>query len=610
MSIVKMKLATVHAGKDQFEDVLQRCRTCADFHPEPADRMVTEDNGGKLLQQDNVYAEFLTQLKNIGHSVGFELKARQWNHNYTTEQIDSFIHEVNDQFALITDSNDTSVMTENDEIALEKVREYGFEAMHSCQYISFGMGRLPLESFKKLSLIENKNFIVEDLHKSGHYHWILYATSNTYLKDVRKIMENLFLEEIRIPSVDGKKILDQYRDELTEVYSYCAYISEIHKLYRYIARFDQDYQISGFVPVSAEASFRKQFEGLDVQIELRDPDEASQLTPPTKLHNNWLFRPFEMFVEMYGLPNYKDIDPTPFVAVTFCLLFGIMFGDLGQGAVLLVGGLLLEKLKHNRLAGIVGRAGLISMIFGFLFGSVFGIETLLNPIHQSLFGVREKLFEVMDSSATMPLLIGAVAIGAVLILMTMIVNIYLNFKRREPAEALFSQNGVAGFVFYSYIILFIVGNFMPGVLPFNPGSTPLIVLFIGVPLVLFFMKEPLASLMRGDGLTPEEGWGGFVLEEVFEVIEILLSFVTNSLSYLRVGGFVLSHAGMMLVVMTLVEMTGNAGPVVFIFGNLFVMALEGLIVGIQTLRLEYYEMFSRYFVGNGKKFTMISSENA
>ena len=94
------------------------------------------------------------------------------------------------------------------------------------------------------------------------------------------------------------------------------------------------------------------------------------------------------------------------------------------------------------------------------------------------------------------------------------------------------------------------------------------------------------------------------------MLEIILIFVTNSLSYLRVGGFVLSHAGMMLVVMTLVKMTGNAGPVVFVLGNLFVMGLEGLIVGIQTLRLEYYEMFSRYFVGNGKKFTMISSENA
>ncbi|MPN15021.1 hypothetical protein SDC9_162350 [bioreactor metagenome] len=81
------------------------------------------------------------------------------------------------------------------------------------------------------------------------------------------------------------------------------------------------------------------------------------------------------------------------------------------------------------------------------------------------------------------------------------------------------------------------------------------------------------------------------------------------MSYLRVGGFVLSHAGMMLVVMTLVEMTGNAGPIVFVIGNLFVMALEGLIVGIQTLRLEYYEMFSRYYQGGGKKFTLISSDN-
>ena len=250
------------------------------------------------------------------------------------------------------------------------------------------------------------------------------------------------------------------------------------------------------------------------------------------------------------------------------------------------------------------------MIFGFLFGSVFGVETLLNPVHQSLFGVREKLFEVMDASATMPLLIGAVAIGAVLILMTMIINIYLNIKRKEMAEALFSQNGVAGFIFYGYIILFLIGMFMPDMLPFNPGSKPLMILFIGVPVVLFFMKEPLNGLMKGEGLTPHQGWGNFVLEEVFEVLEIILSFVTNSLSYLRVGGFVLSHAGMMLVVMTLVKMTGNAGPVVFVLGNLFVMGLEGLIVGIQTLRLEYYEMFSRYFVGNGKKFTMISSENA
>ena len=610
MSIVKMKLATVHAGADQFQDVLERCVSYAQFHPEPAAHLINDENGGKALQDENVYNEYLNQLKNIGHSVGFELKAGPVSRSYEEAEIEAFIKEVNEQFAMIADTHELMTLTDNDEIALEKVRSYGFEAMHECQYISFGMGRLPAESFKKLSLIEKKNFVVEELHKSGQYVWILYATSNTFVKEVRKCMESLFIEEIPIPRIDGKKILEQYKEKLTEVYSYCAYTSEIRKLYRYVVQVQDDYQLAGFVPAKTADQFVRLFVGLNVRVDLAEPETAPQLVPPTMLHNAWLFRPFEMFVEMYGLPNYHDLDPTPFVAVTFCLLFGIMFGDLGQGALLLIGGLLLEKIKHNRLAGIVGRAGLTSMIFGFLFGSVFGVETLLNPVHQSLFGVREKLFEVMDASATMPLLIGAVAIGAVLILMTMIINIYLNIKRKEMAEALFSQNGVAGFIFYGYIILFLIGMFMPDMLPFNPGSKPLMILFIGVPVVLFFMKEPLNGLMKGEGLTPHQGWGNFALEEVFEVLEIILSFVTNSLSYLRVGGFVLSHAGMMLVVMTLVKMTGNAGPVVFVLGNLFVMGLEGLIVGIQTLRLEYYEMFSRYFVGNGKKFTMISSENA
>ena len=79
---------------------------------------------------------------------------------------------------MIADTHELMTLTDNDEIALEKVRSYGFEAMHECQYISFGMGRLPAESFKKLSLIEKKNFVVEELHKSGQYVWILYATSN------------------------------------------------------------------------------------------------------------------------------------------------------------------------------------------------------------------------------------------------------------------------------------------------------------------------------------------------------------------------------------------------------------------------------------------------
>ncbi len=100
------------------------------------------------------------------------------------------------------------------------------------------------------------------------------------------------------------------------------------------------------------------------------------------------------------------------------------------------------------------------------------------------------------------------------------------------------------------------------------------------------------------------GFGGFFVEGFFELFEILLSYVTNTMSFLRVGGFILSHAGMMLVVMSLMEMVGNTGSIfVLIFGNIFVMALEGMIVGIQVLRLQFYELFSRYYQGDGIAFT-------
>ena len=90
---------------------------------------------------------------------------------------------------------------------------------------------------------------------------------------------------------------------------------------------------------------------------------------------------------------------------------------------------------------------------------------------------------------------------------------------------------------------------------------------------------------------------------------MVLSFITNTMSFLRVGGFIISHAGMMAVVLSLSEMMSASGSViVLIFGNLFVMALEGFIVGIQVLRLEFYEMFSHYFEGQGKPFRPITAE--
>ena len=85
-------------------------------------------------------------------------------------------------------------------------------------------------------------------------------------------------------------------------------------------------------------------------------------TPPVKLKNNPLFKPFEMFVEMYGLPDYKEFDPTTLIAITYSIIFGFMFGDVGQGIVLLVIGSIIAYTKKSRLAAIIARCGFFSTL--------------------------------------------------------------------------------------------------------------------------------------------------------------------------------------------------------------------------------------------------------
>lgn len=147
-------------------------------------------------------------------------------------------------------------------------------------------------------------------------------------------------------------------------------------------------------------------------------------------------------------------------------------------------------------------------------------------------------------------------------------------------------------------------------LDINVLNPVFIVIFIVIPILMMFLREPLAKLVKGKkDIKPRDGIGGFIVENFFELFEFMLSYVTNTISFLRVSGFILSHTGMLAVVMTLSEMMGGIGnPIVVIFGNILVMALEGLLVGIQSLRLVYYETFSRFYEGDGKPYEPVKIE--
>ncbi|MCI8360269.1 MAG: hypothetical protein HFE86_02910 [Clostridiales bacterium] len=240
--------------------------------------------------------------------------------------------------------------------------------------------------------------------------------------------------------------------------------------------------------------------------------------------------------------------------------------------------------------------GVSGALFGCVFGSVFGYEHLLDPLYR-LIGFSEKPIDVMESATY--LLAFSIGIGVLLVLIAMLANVYSSFKRRDYGSAVFGHNGLAGILLYASILgtaaIMITGIEIP--------TLPIILGGIVLPILLIFFKGPLGKLAAGKKDWKPESWGDYILENVFELFEVILSYLTNTVSFLRVGAFVLVHAGMMMVFFSLAEiLPGPVSIVMVIFGNAFVTMLEGLLVSIQVLRLEFYEMFSRFYIGEGHPF--------
>ena len=187
-----------------------------------------------------------------------------------------------------------------------------------------------------------------------------------------------------------------------------------------------------------------------------------------------------------------------------------------------------------------------------------------------------------------------------LLLLAMMLNVYTSLRQRNFGRALFSQSGVAGIVFYGALVFGLAGQLFLGM---EVMTLPYVLGLIVFPFLLIFFDEPLSGLVNGEQEWQPESWGGYIVEKLFESLEVLLSYVTNTISFLRVGAFVLVHAGMMLVVFILADTVGGVGYwIIVVVGNIIVMALEALLVAIQVLRLEYYEMFSRFYTGEGRPF--------
>ncbi len=321
---------------------------------------------------------------------------------------------------------------------------------------------------------------------------------------------------------------------------------------------------------------------------------------PTLLRQAKLLRPMQSLVTTYGVPGYREIDPTPFLAATFVLMFGIMFGDLGHGLSLAALGLLLASRVIPRLERMASYGtvmivcGLSSALFGLLFGSIFGREDLISAIW----------LRPLDDMLS---LLGTTIVFGVLILnIGFLLHLATAVRKGEFRRAIVHKNGLVGMLLY-WSILGCVGSALLG--HGVPGW------LVGIALlltVMLFFSEPLTRALMGVRPVFEGNALEGAVQAFFELFEALIGFLSNSMSYVRLGAFAVAHAGLSQVVILLADMLGTEGPAalariaVLVFGNLLVIGFEGLIVGIQTLRLEYYEFFGKFFSGDGIPFVPLT----
>ena len=367
--------------------------------------------------------------------------------------------------------------------------------------------------------------------------------------------------------------------------------------------------LTGWVPRAKVGALCENLHAQDLMVVQDDSPASHKAAAPTLLKNAWLIRPFEVILKIYGLPNYREMDPTIYITIGFILMFGMMFGDIGHGLFLGSLGAWLRwgvKAKKSPSAKDIGflllACGTVSTVFGFLYGSVFGFERIVRPLW---FNPFEELHYGL-----------AVAIGwgVAFILGGSIINIANRISNGQYIEAGFGRTGVAGIWFYLGSVV-LVSGILAGIAPLKSfGALAGLCL---LPMLLIGLKEPLevwhhAKQLRGHSAQASRSVLEIFILSIMEIYDTILSYLSNTLSFMRVAAFALNHFALLLAVFAIAQIIKDStGSGIFYWlmvglGNLAVIGLEGMIVTIQTLRLIYYEGFSKFFSGDGVAYRPFS----
>lgn len=625
--IEKMNFVTLTGPKGDFDRIVDTYLTKYDIHLENALTELGSDTNLKPFVESNpykTYADKALELLKLAQLV--DLPQTKYISFKESNQI---VTNINSQIkSLITERDTLNEASKRHKELIEKIEpfrhlNYDLKTILDFKFIRYRFGRVPHHYYNQFTkyINDNKNTIFDECDSDENYVWGVYFVPSSLSTQVDAIYTSIHFERVYMPDeytgtpeaayLEMKNNLDLVDNKIQSlnakinmvllsnqqdlVNAYHSYIRLSHnfdvrkKAACTRAKQKVFYILCGWLSSNDTKSFEEEIkQDTEVFYVLEDSNSKTASTPPTKLNNRGIFKPFEMFIGMYSLPAYNEMDPTKFIAISYALMFGIMFGDVGQGLLLVLGGLYFYKKKKMELGAILSLSGCFSTVFGFLYGSVFGYEHILPTLWM----------KPMENIMTT--LIIAVVFGVGLIILAILMNLVNAYKAKDYGRLFFGTNGITGLVFYGSIVIAILLMFTGNNIK---GGIGLLGIIIGLPLIILFFKEPLTHLIEKNKKIFPENKVMFFVESFFELFEVVLSYITNSISFVRIGAFALSHAGMMEVVLMLGNATSSQpNYVIIILGNLLVMGLEGLIVGIQVLRLEYYEMFSRFYTGSGRPF--------
>ncbi|MDR1515783.1 MAG: ATPase [Synergistaceae bacterium] len=643
MAILKMAALTMVGPHDEMEPVARQMVLSGGFQPLPLDYLVNDRSLRARIttESDNPYDDLLNRMTALWKIAGEPIPDPNpiaLGEDFNLQEARHTVDQTTGKLGIW--ENRREILTEELEM-LEAARIYikalanlnmKPNELAAARFAIAHFGRMSRENFVRLNeSTPDAPILGVELFDSGGAVWVLVFTIPSYEESAKKILNAVYFKgfslkdiaehfskddplgqiehsiELHKRSIKGLEdaalnILKNNRHEYEELFSRLYTMQRVYDLCKGRGEVCGMYILSGWIPEDTYETVKKTIERdaplTTIVVEQVSDIPFTGIRVPTLLRNSKLVQAFQSIVAMYSVPSYGEVDPAPFVAFTFILFFGFMFGDVGHAILLFTAATYFGKkgILNKPLAYVMKCASCSAFVFGLLYGSVMGIEGFFfKPIWLSPMHNTGLLFSI------------AIITGVVMISTGMILNMISRYRERDFGRLLFDGQGLAGLLVYWGAAGAICISIFDLTLPF---SVSYLWYAIAALVVLTLFRDTLARMLLHQKVEEESA-----TLKVFEVLHNLMNYFTNTASFVRLAAFALNHVALSMAVLILAGMLERLPgglilkALLFVAGNIFIVCLEGLIVFIQVLRLEYYEFFSKFYRGGGNVFKPVTWKN-